>query len=65
LNPHRWRDWGADDEGMSGDDLLKFFSNDEVTLRDGTKSPGLFSYLQNLQSAAGRAKKKTLKICFL
>jgi type I restriction enzyme M protein len=64
-SPYRWRDWAADDEGMSGDDLLKFFSNDEVTLRDGTKSPGLFAYLRSLQSATGRAKKKTLKICFL
>jgi type I restriction enzyme M protein len=64
-SPYRWGDWAADDEGMSGDDLLKFFSNDEVTLRDGTKSPGLFAYLRSLQSATGRAKKKTLKICFL
>ena len=64
-SPYRWGDWAADDEGKSGDDLLKFINNDEVTLRDGTKSPGLFAYLQNLQSATGRAKKKTLKICFL
>ena len=64
-SPYRWRDCAADDEGMSGDDLLKFINNDYVTLRDGTKSPGLFAYLQNLQSATGRAKKKTLKICFL
>ena len=26
-SPYRWRDWGADDEGMSGDDLLKFINN--------------------------------------
>ena len=43
---------------MSGDDLLKFINNDEVTLRDGTKSPGLFAYLRNLQSATGRDRKK-------
>ena len=65
-SPYRcWRDWAADDEGMSGDDLLKFIINDEVTLRDGTKSPGLFAYLRSLQSATGPPKKKTLKICFL
>ena len=57
-SPYRWRDWAADDEGMSGDDLLKFINNDEVTLRDGTKSPGLFAYLRSLQSAAGRDRKK-------
>jgi type I restriction enzyme M protein len=48
-HPYRWRDWAADDEGMSGDDLLKFINNDELTLRDGTKSPGLFAYLRSLQ----------------
>jgi len=57
-SPYRWRDWAADDEGMSDDDLLKFINNDEVTLRDGTKSPGLFAYLRSLQSATGRDRKK-------
>jgi len=38
-SPYRWCDWAADDEGMSGDDLLKFIDNDEVTLRDGTIVP--------------------------
>jgi HsdM N-terminal domain. len=27
-SPYRWRDWAADNEGMSGDDLLKFINND-------------------------------------
>jgi type I restriction enzyme M protein len=27
-SPYRWGDWAADDEGMSGDDLLKFINND-------------------------------------
>ena len=57
-SPYRWRDWAADDEGMSGDDLLKFINNDEVTLRDGTKSSGLFAYLRSLQSATGRDRKQ-------
>ena len=43
---------------MSGDDLLKFINNDEVTLHYGTKSPGLFAYLRSLQSATGRDRKK-------
>ncbi|MEG4119852.1 hypothetical protein QUA43_20585 [Microcoleus sp. N9_B4] len=29
-----------------------------MMLRDGTKSPGLFAYLRNLQSATGRDIKK-------
>jgi len=57
-SPYRWRDWAADDRGMSGYDLLKFINNDEVTLPDGTKSPGLFAYLRSLQSATGRDREK-------
>jgi len=56
--PYRWRDWAADAEGLTGDDLLKFINNDEVIFRDGTKSPGLFAYLRSLQSATGRDRKK-------
>lgn len=26
-SPYRWRDWAADDEGMSDDDFLKFINN--------------------------------------
>ncbi|MEG3930174.1 class I SAM-dependent DNA methyltransferase [Microcoleus sp. T3_B1] len=63
-SPYRWRDWAADDEGMSGDDLLKFINNDEVTLRDGTKSPGLFAYLRSLQSATGRDRKDVIRQVF-
>lgn len=63
-SPYRWRDWAADDEGMSGDDLLKFINNDEVTLRDGIKSPGLFAYLRSLQSATGRDRKDVIRQVF-
>lgn len=63
-SPYRWRDWAADDEGISGDDLLKFINNDEVTLRDGTKSPGLFAYLRSLQSATGRDRKDVIRQVF-
>jgi type I restriction enzyme M protein len=63
-SPYRWRDWAADDEGMSGDDLLKFINNDEVTLRDGTKSPGLFAYLRSLQSTTGRDRKDVIRQVF-
>ena len=27
-SPYRWRDWAADNEGMSDDDLLKSINND-------------------------------------
>ena len=62
--PYRWRDWAADDEGMSGDDLQRFISNDEVTLRNGTKCMGLLPYLRNLQSQTGRDRKDVIREVF-
>ena len=62
--PYRWRDWAADDEGMSGDDLQRFISNDEVTLRDGMKCMGLLPYLRNLQSQTGRDRKDVIREVF-
>ena len=48
-SPYRWRDWAADPGGITGDDLLAFVNYDEATRPDGTKGPGLFAYLRNLQ----------------
>ncbi|MBW4474710.1 MAG: type I restriction-modification system subunit M [Stenomitos rutilans HA7619-LM2] len=62
--PYRWRDWAADDEGMSGDDLQRFISNDEATLRDGTTCAGLLPYLRSLQSQTGRDRKDVIREVF-
>lgn len=62
--PYRWRDWAANDEGMSGDDLQRFISNDEVTLRDGTQCMGLLPYLRSLQSQTGRDRKDVIREVF-
>jgi len=63
-SPYRWRDWAADDEGISGDNLLRFINNEEVTLPDGTKGPGLFAYLRSLQSTTGRNRKDVIRQVF-
>ena len=63
-SPYRWQDWAANDEGRSGEDLLKFINNDEVLLPDGTKSPGLFAYLRALQSATGRERQDVIRQVF-
>jgi type I restriction enzyme M protein len=55
--PYRWRDWAANDEGMSGDQLKNFINNDEVTLPDGTRCKGLFAYLRSLQSITVRVAR--------
>lgn len=46
--PYRWRDWAADEGGITGDDLINFINLEEVNLPDSTKGPGLFHYLRNL-----------------
>lgn len=46
--PYRWRDWAADPQGVTGDELLAFINNEECIRPDGTKGPGLFAYLRSL-----------------
>src|SRR3989442_3835189 len=33
--PYRWRDWAAQEGGMTGRDLLAFINQDEATLPNG------------------------------
>ena len=63
-SPYRWRDWAANDEGISGEELQRFISSDEVTLRDGTKCSGLFPYLRSLQSKTGRDRQDVIREVF-
>jgi len=51
--PYRWRDWAAPPEGITGDALIAFINNDEATRPDGTRGPGLFTYLRSLHSRNG------------
>ncbi len=51
--PYRWRDWAARPDGITGDALISFISNDEATRPDGTRGPGLFAYLRSLRSLNG------------
>ena len=41
--PYRWRDWAADPQGITGDELLSFINGDEATRPDGSRGPGLFA----------------------
>ncbi len=56
--PYRWRDWAAEEDGISGPDLLKFLTADEAELPDSTKGPGLFAYLKSLRGDNGRRDRK-------
>lgn len=56
--PYRWRDWAEDDAGITGPDLLRFLTAEETALPDGSKGPGLFTYLKGLRGANGRRDRK-------
>jgi type I restriction enzyme M protein len=49
--PYRWRDWAAQADGITGDELLAFINNEDATLPNGRKGPGLFRYLRTLASS--------------
>lgn len=62
--PYRWRDWAVNADGITGDELLKFISQDETMRPDGTKGTGLFAYLRALQSESGKARQDVIANVF-
>lgn len=46
--PYRWRDWAANPQGITGDELLSFLNDQETVLPNGKPGPGLFAYLRGL-----------------
>jgi type I restriction enzyme M protein len=49
--PYRWRDWAAEADGITGDELMAFINQEETNLPNGKKGPGLFRYLRTLTSS--------------
>lgn len=62
--PYRWRDWAADPQGLTGDDLLAFINNDEARGPDGKRGPGLFAYLRRLTSSNGDNRRDVIATVF-
>jgi type I restriction enzyme M protein len=62
--PYRWRDWAAKPDGITGEELLKFISQDETMRPDGKKGAGLFAYLRSLQSESGKARQDVIANVF-
>ena len=56
--PYRWRDWAAGADGITGPDLLAFLSAEDVELSDGTRGPGLFTYLRTLHGDNGERERR-------
>jgi type I restriction enzyme M protein len=51
--PYRWRDWAADNDGITGPDLLTFITAEKTILPNGAEGPGLFAYLRSLRGTNG------------
>jgi type I restriction enzyme M protein len=63
--PYRWRDWAAEEDGITGPDLIAFMTAERAERPDGTKGPGLFSYLRNLRGSNGlRGRKDVIATVF-
>lgn len=62
--PYRWRDWAADPQGITGDELLYFINAEEAVRADGKKGPGLFAYLRSLSSSNGDNRRDVIATVF-
>jgi type I restriction enzyme M protein len=56
--PYRWRDWAAKEDGITGDDLIRFINQEEAVRPDGTKGKGLFEYLRQLRGTNGEKDQR-------
>jgi type I restriction enzyme M protein len=62
--PYRWRDWAAQSDGITGDELLAFINQEECTLPNGKKGAGLFRYLRTLTSSNGDNRRDVVATVF-
>ena len=62
--PYRWRDWAAPDDGITGDALIAFITNERATRPDGSDGAGLFPHLRGLQGADGGDRRDVIATVF-
>jgi type I restriction enzyme M protein len=62
--PYRWRDWAAQADGITGDELVAFINNEEAARPDGKKGAGLFRYLRTLTSSNGDDRRDVIATVF-
>jgi type I restriction enzyme M protein len=62
--PYRWRDWAANPQGVTGDELLAFINNEEAVLPNGERGQGLFRYLRKLTSSNGDNRRDVIATVF-
>ena len=63
-DPYRWRDWAAEEGGITGPELLAFINQDEAVGPDGKRRPGLFAYLRALESPTGKGREEVVANVF-
>ena len=62
--PYRWRDWAAQPDGITGDELLAFINQEECVRPDGKRGKGLFAYLRGLSSSNGDDRRDVISTIF-
>ena len=62
--PYRWRDWAAQEGGITGDQLIAFINNEEAFLPSGERGPGLFAHLRRLESTNGDERRDVVATVF-
>jgi type I restriction enzyme M protein len=62
--PYRWRDWAANKQGITGDELIAFINQDEAVRPDGKRGPGLLAYLRGLQSTNADRRRDVIATVF-
>jgi type I restriction enzyme M protein len=62
--PYRWRDWATKPDGVTGDALINFITNEETIRSDGSRGLGLFTYLRSLRGADGGDRRDVVRVIF-
>lgn len=62
--PYRWRDWAAPEDGLTGDELIRFISNEDYHFADSHRGPGLFAYLRALRGGDGGDRRDVIATVF-
>ena len=62
--PYRWRDWAANEDGITGDELLHFINDEQVAFPDDTRGKGLFAYLRGLSGGTAGDRRDVIATVF-
>src|ERR1041385_8338753 len=62
--PYRWRDWAANPDGITGDELIAFVNQERAIRPDGREGLGLLAYLRRLQSNNGTDRRDVIAAVF-